>query len=87
MQQGLLLKEKEYWESSRNFVKCTAQQIKQPEAGCSLLETRFATSSKNHAAFVISSCKYPAPSFFLSVEFNFLDIPLYSKQIEYQEMI
>jgi len=49
LQQGLSLKEKEYWESSRNFVKCTGQQIKQPEAGCSLLETRFATSSKNHA--------------------------------------
>jgi len=49
LQQGLSLKEKEYWESGRNFVKCTVQQIKQPEAGCSLLETRFATSSKNHA--------------------------------------
>jgi len=51
LQQGLSLKEKEYWESSRNFVKCTGQQIKQPEAGCSLLETRFATSSKNHAVW------------------------------------
>jgi len=49
LHQGLSLKEKEYWGSSRNFVKCTGQQIKQPEAGCSLLETRFATSSKNHA--------------------------------------
>jgi len=51
LQQGLSLKEKEYWESGRNFVKCTVQQIKQPEAGCSVLKTRFATSSKNRAGY------------------------------------
>ncbi|WP_221766505.1 hypothetical protein, partial [Chlorobium phaeovibrioides] len=38
------------------------QQIKQPEAGCSLLETRFATSSKNHAVLI------PFPEPFLVVQ-------------------
>jgi len=47
--QGLSQKEKNYWQSSRNFVKCTGSQIKQPETGSSELKPRFATSSKNHA--------------------------------------
>ncbi len=42
-------KKKTNWQSSRNFVKCTGSQIKQPETGSSELKPRFATSSKNHA--------------------------------------
>jgi len=38
---GVIAEKKEYWGSNGNFVKCTGQQIKQPEASCSLLEIRF----------------------------------------------
>ncbi len=47
---GIIAERKNYWQSSRNFVKCTGSQIKQPETGSSELKPRFATSSKNHAA-------------------------------------
>ena len=53
MLQGLSQKEKNYWQSSRNFVNCTGSQIKQPETGSSELKPRFATSSKNHADSLI----------------------------------
>ncbi len=46
---GIIAERKNYWQSSRNFVKCTGSQIKQPETGSSELKPRFATSSKNHA--------------------------------------
>ncbi len=60
--QGLSQKEKNYWQSSRNFVKCTGSQIKQPETGSSELKPRFATSSKNHAA--IPPTSLPTTSIF-----------------------
>jgi hypothetical protein len=47
---GIIAERKVRWESSRNIVKCTCQHFKQPEAGCGVLKTFLATSSKNRAA-------------------------------------
>jgi len=46
---GIIAERKRVLGEQQKLRKMYSQQIKQPEAGCSLLEIRFATSSKNHA--------------------------------------
>nr|WP_126384415.1 hypothetical protein [Chlorobium phaeovibrioides] len=48
---GIIAERKRVLGEQQKLRKMYSQQIKQPEAGCSLLEIRFATSSKNHAGY------------------------------------